>query len=1338
MSHSRSARVSRLLLSFALVAAVAACGSGDSSSNRNRNVAIENEDGEDEEIDCDAQWDPTTGVMTLCQNFERVDVRQKGSNESNVSSSEGNTMTGNSLGITVGQGVTKLSLKLWTRNEGGQLREAGKVEFEANTAATKTFSFKPDAQEEVDRELVLGYESHEVTQTVAVTGLTRNSKAKFTVEYRLNGEAAEQNVLHAEMRALDAGGSQIGSASADIDPTRHTEDQSREWTKLNVELKGGFMASTASLVFVISGRDGASSSGGQTGPRITSATVKVGDKEISQNSEFDDGTDQWTVTDGSFAVCSETDGALPCITNAPFENAFEAAVTTESTVAPDTTIAADTTVAPDTTIAADTTLATDTTASTQSTIAPPLLVPRVECSISWSAESRTFTSCRDFKAIKVAVYGENGRYAGSASAENSDSVQLTDELAAQVKYVYYALGRELVTDRGTLVVSQAREWLTIPDRTQDVTDNFLMDSVENPSLREDGSPATFAVYPDEAEKEGDIRWELDRGIIDSDYVLEVNGVAGIGNATVPAASTYSVRLYASNEFGMLDYVAGTVTSVDDSTLSIDAALPQADALGLIQIDTETSQVAEFDSENFVEGNIDECKGASPILFTNPNSPSRTNRVTITLDSDCTSVNGVLAVAIVRNDWLETDSDFALSVAWWNVSSTRYSSRMTETIYLPDGKYSIYFFNPDTYFIKGIDYQIDSGGRNNACGEMSLRIDKEIGLAIVEGCDALANIDVSAQSLMPGNLDSNDESMQTEPDIQTAGAAIELQSVPSGWWRVAIMDRQQTVIGGVFALCVTSCDIAPGGTLAVDSGSLATDGKVLVEDSGCAELESRTEDVDNPYLYEELTAFLKIDADHAPRAAWLDVNFHDDDSLEMRAAFTAQFSRPGVTALLATACQVQGDRKTEEDPSAFTSRGLAEIAATTVPSTVPSNDGILNAVDITGASDVQIQQAGATLEDDEPLAGLSSFLFDRSLVTTTWFKFTPSSNSRVRLTIPDMGKDEFNPVTTGLTVYRSNQSGQMGFVTTNMSLAQLIWMAAMEELGDLESTLEDASAQEFDVIGGKTYYVQVVGLSFLRAPSTLRISTADEDTWSSQDTEAPDTTTGTDTTIVSDTTVVSDVTSTSTEVEVTTTSTEAVAVTTTPDTTVAPSTTPPAPDTTVGTDSPTTTAPGTAGQKITEGMLNLIENGSRNETTPVLAGSGTPTIETREDAQTVTISMPDLVASVSKSGAEINPQSRVFITTKTGRRIAVSQRVKSVTIPVAGFFGNQDIKVSAYDMKGKEVASQIVVKKSIAPLVKIKGGEDSGTRKVLALIALLLVAIVVYFVTRYARRSGAAA
>ena len=180
-----------------------------------------------------------------------------------------------------------------------------------------------------------------------------------------------------------------------------------------------------------------------------------------------------------------------------------------------------------------------------------------------------------------------------------------------------------------------------------------------------------------------------------------------------------------------------------------------------------------------------------------------------------------------------------------------------------------------------------------------------------------------------------------------------------------------------------------------------------------------------------------------------------------------------------------------------------------------------------------------------------------------------------------------------------------------------------------------------------------------------------------------------------------------------------------------------PATTGGSATTSTVAP-SVNQKVADGMMDLITNGSRNETLPLLAGDGTPTIETRKDAETVTIAMSDLVASVSKSGAAIDPNSRVVITTKNGRHVRMSQKMKSVTLPVVGAFTNENIKVTAYTKDGTEVTSTITVKKSLTPLVKVKDAEGSSAVRIYALLAVLLMAAAVYLFTRYARKSGAAA
>lgn len=1382
-----------------MVATVAACGSGDSSSNRNRNSALETENEGNDKIDCDAQWDPTTSVMTLCQNFERVDIRQKGSKESVVTSSDGSTMTGNTLAIAVQQGVSKLSLKLWTRNSGGELREAGEVEFAADTAATKTFSFKPDAQKEVDRELVLGYESHEVTQTVAVTGLTKTSKAKFTVKYRLNGQTPAQNVLHAEMRALDAGGTQVGTASADVDPTRRTSDQTDEWTSLKVELKGNFMATTTSLVFVISGRDGAATSGGQTGPRISSATAKVGENEITYNSEFDEGTTQWYVTGTSFAQCSTSDGALPCITNAPFDKAFAAEVpdagttttvedtttTVEETAPPvdDTTTTVEETPSSvddtTTTVEETTTTVEDTTTtvaeSPTETIVPPLLVPREDCYMTWDPADRTFTTCHDFAEIKVAAYGADGRYVGTESATDGDTVTIPQATANLMRYAYYSVGSKLSTSAsGNLVVSQAREWMTISNNGQAVTNAFQMEPSDRPAIRIDGYYESADLKSRVSTDGKTVTWYADKmSGFENTLVLEVNGVSDADSVTVPVTTSYTYRIFANNEFGLFDYVGGGVTSTDKTPIEMDLQVGDSGGLGMVKVNVEANLVGSVQPEDFMDVNPAECAGSQPILFTNPNSPSGNNRVTITLDSDCSSVNGILAVAVIRIDDFKNGKDFEESLAWWNVSSTRYSSRISETIYLPDGHYSIMYFNPDTYFLKGIDYTVDTGGRADACKETALRIDRSSNLAVVEGCDVLAAIDVTAYPLEPGQFDKSSEESRREPDIKTSGAAIELSTLPPGWWDVQVWDRQQKVLGGVFALCAESCDMNPSADLVVDTSSLSTTGKAKVTDTACPKLESKSDIMDIGYRDESMLAYLQTDADHAPRGAWADGHYMEEGD-PFTGVFEAQFSRPGSRILITTNCAVDGELKNtaegEDSGASFVSRGLVALDAPDIPTIKPENDNFSAASDISGASEVTMNQVGATLEPGEQLAGLNAFVIDRSLITSTWLKFTASDTTRLRLSLPQIDDLGAGGLAIGMTVYRKNANGDLGYVTTNMSLAQFVFLELVDNLDFMRDALSEALAQEFFVQKDATYYVQLVGISVAKAPTTLLISNVDKGKWDPTElenfmssTSVPD---GETTTTVEDepatTSTTSEPETTTSAVEEPTATTERVTPATTKTTQVTP-TTEGSPATTAQDQTPTTsgsapdtsaiattsvpaggpvttstTPAGSADTRMADGMLNLIRSGSQNETVPVLAGDGAPNVEIRQDATSVTLTMSDLVASVSKSGVEIDPQARVTITLQSGRRVAVSPKLKRVTIPTLNLFKGTSIKVSAFDTAGKVHSSEIKINKTLKPLVKVKGSGSSSRAPLYAAVALLILALVLVAVTRYFRKSGAAA
>jgi hypothetical protein len=116
------------------------------------------------------------------------------------------------------------------------------------------------------------------------------------------------------------------------------------------------------------------------------------------------------------------------------------------------------------------------------------------------------------------------------------------------------------------------------------------------------------------------------------------------------------------------------------------------------------------------------------------------------------------------------------------------------------------------------------------------------------------------------------------------------------------------------------------------------------------------------------------------------------------------------------------------------------------------------------------------------------------------------------------------------------------------------------------------------------------------------------------------------------------------------------------------------------------------------------------------------VEVREDALSVTVSMQDLVASVTKSGVVLDPTAPIVVRSGNSRPRALSPSRRSVTLPIAPDGSAQDIGVIATDADGKTVTATIQVAKTVKPLVAVGGTDDGGGFPVVPAVAALLALI----------------
>jgi len=744
---------------------------------------------------------------------------------------------------------------------------------------------------------------------------------------------------------------------------------------------------------------------------------------------------------------------------------------------------------------------------------------------------------------------------------------------------------------------------------------------------------------------------------------------------------------------MLSLVGSGIHPGDGGIAGATVSIIETEALGLIRVSVGDDIMIEGPMGDVQEGA--ECANSQPVLFTDPNSPSGSNKVRLSLDTDCTATNGVAGLAIVDLGSIMEDG-FWPSLVWGNFVSTSYSNRIEETVYLPNGAYSIYFFQmfPDNFRLSGIDYAVDASTAARECGDPELVVSDDKKSARFTGCNNAARIDTYAYPLS-GATGANFNG-QGERDLATNDVVVDLEGLGEGWWGVDLITGRWGISISSFAVCVTACDIEPG-QATLDTSDLARTGRVGVTDDECAALEARVTDNDSTWRNSYVGVFIKGPGRGAHRL--IHENSRNPESFPYTS--TARTGVPG-ELLVSTYCEKfawQGDT-----PEVAYSSTLTVIDASSVAAGRPANDDISAALDVTGASRVEVDLLNASEEESEPR--VSAFLDSPDAqVATSWLTFTAPGDGEMVLRSSALDSEDF---TAGITVYRKDAGGRLGVVTSNITIANLILLFEFG-MGDFE----DFDSVRFNVRGGERYWVQLSSPGTWADTAVITLEPPTDENWVA----LPTTTTepGATTTTEEPATTTEPPATTSPETS-TTTSTEVVEVTTT----VAED----APTTTEAPAGPATTVPAgpvTPEQLVTEGIKELVKEGARNEPVPVLAPEGDrpQRVEVREDALSVTVSMQDLVASVTKSGAVLDPTAPIVVRSGKSRPRVFSPSRRSVTLPIAPNGSAQDIGVIATDADGKTVTATIHVAKTVKPLVAVGGTDDGGGFPVVPAVASLL-------------------
>jgi len=1019
--------------------------------------------------------------------------------------------------------------------------------------------------------------------------------------------------------------------------------------------------------------------------------------------------------DGQLVKSADVEFRTSVASKTSFEYTPQPVPTTSTTEAmPDTTLAADTTVPVDTTMpAADTTVPVDTTMpaadttmpasestvaanSPDTTLAPdttipqngdlqPVVMQKTDCQASYDATSSRLTMCRAFDFIYVAMYDMEGTYAGKVESKGKGNyVDIEKSLVEQgIRAFRIEVGNKMADKKTPQFLGDG--WLILDLEDAEHTANVLVD-MSGTWVADSGWETSFNLNFENGTIDT-YTWWMDTG---AGRFLEVNGVIVSTNF-----STYKVPGYQEG------------TPVTWKAFEADGmGLPRLVANGVITEPTYFGQVdfysnaLDIDKEviQFFEGimgsseddpeladTVDACKDVQPFMVTDPATPSRRNMVTITVDADCKDQNHMIGAVIFGDSWMPV---------WAQFLQTKYTQRIQETVYLPDGEYEIVWGSQR--MAGWHDFMVNGGDNGADCTESHLRVDAQAKTAQLTNCTiGNANLDFTAyQWNGPG-----------EVSLPINGTTLQLKDVDfSGWfaitsgWRIPMPD---------FLVCLKDCELSDE-PINVDQSAFADTGRVST-DYECSQKSTDTvwwnSGVDFYGQYRDGYAYEWRTWHPEERSAGL-----NDGGKFLLAGYCSWMTQDPQT----------GDYHWDNNFR----MSLAEISGT--PNGAPVNDNVANAVDIpngTGRVNFSNVRGTSASTDGAPWWAMSG---RESNYSSVWFKFTAEEAKTMRLTFENSTMDM------EIKVFKQTPDG--------LRLLTDGWWARYFE----DSDAPDFMGAWFNTKASSTYFIQIMGDWIGNVgQSTLVIGAGDGSTldsgWgfgdSGSDTTVPQ---ASDTTVAqgSDTTVAQGSDTTVAQAPDTTAPSQA------PDTTVArgSDTTAPskAPDTTVarGSDTtapqstdnaPTTTVVQTKDQRAAEAYNDAFKAGDKEEKANVEmpVGGGDPVVEVRETVTTVEIPVVDIFATLGTPGgvskADATTSMTIFV--KGSRPIRVTPGQKSVRIPVLE--KTTDIAVTGTGSDGKQLSSLIVVKKT-KPSLLDQPSSSSNTPLYAGIGAVIVVLLALFF------------
>mgnify|MGYP006268510323 CR=1 FL=1 len=1049
-SLSRSAR---LLVAASLIVAMASCGGDSSSSNRNRNAAIEEclpgdsvaasettapaaddpcastdstaYDNASETLTCESSWDAGSMTVNACADVEEMHVDLLDNTGSKVTEhlTADNTVTINPPG-----NVTSLRVKFLTK---GSAREEGKydgtLEFDLNTSAVKSFTYKRPKAQPADKELHFSHNEASVTQTVTLESPLKGSETVTgEIVVRQSPEDNGYGMFHGNLSLLKNGGV--------IDSVDVYLDSSTEFQTYTLNLKGSNSSHEGvdAVRLLLRGRDGRNWAGNY-GPQVTSAKVMVDSTQVLKNPDFNDGPDNW-VTEHGFQVCSGDEGGRACVTDS--EGTVDPSP--DTTLVSDTTIASDTTVPVDTTVASESTVASDSTANTESesSTPPTISVQEVPCSANFAIETKTVTLCESFDRIVAAAFDADGKYSDTISGSGT-SIEIPENLVKDggVRFLRIATGqaiggKEVVTFRGEGIID-------LGDAEGDVDGTIYVSPKDQEALNSQGPESEFWMQLD---SDGTLNIDTNQDDF-AFFVLGGRMYSEYEHAKVPESWKSSDPLawsaYSTDGFGLPRLIAsGTIVPSDeDSTITYNNPKFELNAQK-IEVLTGYDRGESADEE--VQG---PCGAVTPYLITTPVTPSNTNMVTFTVATDCESTDSLLGLVVYGNDgWLPVFSQF---------KSTRFSSRMVVNMFLADGQYDVSWGD---YDLSGYHaYVVNGGGSGVSCLHPHVDVDTEAQTATLSNCNP------GGHRMRLTAYDLWWQDWQNRTDLRLDGNTIDLSNVPwKGWFNLSI-DISNSPDPDLL-VCVSECDPKAAGigttSLSAESTTIGADGGVTFTHSCSVVAGPEGEEWHDNGQWNETDYLLEIGTNAFEFYSWMP---HDSEDFQKPITNTKFF--PSTGKIMVTQYCSHSWFNDNGDWQTDISAGLYPFEITGTMPNRPSNDNFADAPAIEpGVGRVKYSNVSATNEVGEAGTWFTNSTSEGQF-HSVWFTYTPTKSGKVTFGLEDPQSD------VSMRAIRRDGAGQVAMMGEGWISPVDLWFCGCPDW--------QQDVLSFYATAGTTYYLQVM-------------------------------------------------------------------------------------------------------------------------------------------------------------------------------------------------------------------------------------------------------------------------